>query len=90
MKIAHISDLHFNEGTDFDEKIYEKAVKILNKIDKDIIFISGDLTTSGLLTEYKIAQEKLKQINGRKINIPPKGVSVAIGKHSELSRRWRN
>ena len=70
MKIAHISDLHFNEGTDFDEKIYEKAVKILNKVDKDIIFISGDLTTSGLLTEYKIAQEKLKQINRKKIIVP--------------------
>ncbi len=70
MKIAHISDLHFNEGTDFDEKIYEKAVKILNKVDTDIIFISGDLTTSGLLSEYKIAQEKLKQIYRKKIIVP--------------------
>jgi len=70
MKIAHISDLHFNEGIDFDEKIFEKAVKILNKIDSDIIFISGDLTTSGLLKEYELSEEKLDQINGNKIIVP--------------------
>jgi len=70
MKIAHISDLHFNEGIDFDEKIYEKAVKILNKENTDIIFISGDLTTLGLLKEYELAEEKLRQINGNKIIVP--------------------
>ena len=31
MRIAHISDIHCNYGNDFNEKVYEKAVKILNK-----------------------------------------------------------
>ena len=70
MKIAHISDIHFNDGTDFNGKMYEKAVKLLNKVDADLIFISGDLTTEGLLSEYEIAKEKLKQINGKLVIVP--------------------
>ena len=59
MRIAHISDIHCNFGSDFNEKIFDKAVKMVNKIDADFVFISGDLTTEGLLTEYKLAKEKL-------------------------------
>ena len=70
MKIAHISDIHFNKGNDFNEKIYGKAVKILNEIDFDFVFISGDITTNGILKEYEIAEERLKEINGKKIIIP--------------------
>ena len=64
MRIAHISDIHANYGTDFNNKIFEKAVKILNRIEKDFIFVSGDLTTDGLLLEYELAKEKLKMIKG--------------------------
>ena len=63
MRIAHISDIHCNRGTDFNNKIFEKAVKMVNKLDADIVFVSGDLTTDGLLSEYKLAQEKLREIN---------------------------
>jgi 3',5'-cyclic AMP phosphodiesterase CpdA len=70
MKIAHISDLHFNSGNDFNEKIYEKAIKILNGIDIDFVFISGDLTTTGILKEYELAENRLREINGKKIIVP--------------------
>jgi 3',5'-cyclic AMP phosphodiesterase CpdA len=70
MRIAHISDIHANFGTDFNNKIYEKAVKILNKLDADLIFISGDLTTEGLLPEYELAKEKLKMIKGKLVIVP--------------------
>jgi len=70
MKLAHISDIHCNYGTDFNPKVYEKAVKMLNKLDADIIFISGDLTTDGLLSEYELAQEKLKEITGKLVIVP--------------------
>lgn len=70
MRLAHISDIHCNIGTDFSEKVFDKACKILNKTEPDIIFISGDLTTWGLLPEYELAKEKLKQINGKKIIVP--------------------
>ena len=70
MKIAHISDIHCNFGSDFNEKIFDKAAKMVNKIEADFVFISGDLTTEGLLTEYKLAKEKLKQINGKLVIVP--------------------
>ena len=37
MRIVHISDIHVNLGSDFDEKMFNKAVKILNKIEKNIL-----------------------------------------------------
>ena len=70
MKIAHISDIHCNFGSDFNEKIFDKAAKMVNKVDADLVFISGDLTTEGLLSEYKLAKEKLKQIKGKLVVIP--------------------
>ena len=70
MRIAHISDIHASLGSDFNEKMFNKAVKILNKTEKDIIFISGDLTTEGLLSEYEIVQEKLNLIDGKKVIVP--------------------
>jgi len=70
MKIAHISDIHCNFGSDFNEKMFDKAAKMVNKIDADFVFISGDLTTEGLLTEYNLAKEKLKQINGKLVIVP--------------------
>jgi len=75
MKIAHISDIHFNYGTDFNKNIYEKAVKMVNKINPDLVFVSGDLTTDGLLSEYDLAKEKIKEINNK--------LAVVPGNHDE-------
>jgi 3',5'-cyclic AMP phosphodiesterase CpdA len=81
MKIAHISDIHCNKGTDFNLQMFDKAVKVLNKIDADLIFISGDLTTDGLLSEYMLAEQKIKRINGKKAIIP--------GNHDERNLGWK-
>jgi 3',5'-cyclic AMP phosphodiesterase CpdA len=70
MKIVHISDIHCSLGTDFNEKIFEKAVKIVNKINPDMVFISGDLTTDGLLSEYDLAKEKIKEIKVKPVIVP--------------------
>ncbi len=72
MRIAHISDLHFGKGSDFNEVIFEKAANILNglKPKSDLIFISGDITIDGLLSEYEMAMEKLKKIEGNMAIVP--------------------
>jgi len=70
MRIAHISDIHCNYGTDFNEKVFEKAVAQVNKLDADIVFISGDLTTDGLLSEYELANKKLKEIKSKLVIVP--------------------
>jgi len=81
MKIAHISDIHCNYGTDFNPKIFDKAVSMLNKIEADLVFISGDLTTDGLLNEYEFAKEKLKKIEGK--------LAIVPGNHDERNLGWK-
>ena len=81
MKIAHISDIHCNFGTDHNEKIFEKATSLLNKVEADLVFISGDLTTDGLLPEYELASEKLKKIKGKLVIVP--------GNHDERNLGWK-
>ena len=61
--------------------MFEKGVKILNKIDTDLIFISGDLTTKGLLREYELASEKLAMIEGKKAIVP--------GNHDEFNLGYK-
>jgi len=70
MRIVHISDLHIGKGNDFNQQVYEKGVKILNKIEKDLVFISGDLTIDGLLSDYDLAKEQLGLIEGRLAIVP--------------------
>ena len=70
MKIAHISDIHCDYGADFNEKIFNKAVKLVNKVEADIVFVSGDLTSEGLLPEYELAKERLKEIEGKLVIVP--------------------
>ena len=81
MKIAHISDIHCNKGYDFNEKMFDKAAKLVNKTEPDIVFLSGDLTTWGLLSEYAFAKEKLKQIKGKLVIVP--------GNHDERNLGWK-
>jgi 3',5'-cyclic AMP phosphodiesterase CpdA len=70
MRIVHISDIHCTQGTDFNEKIYEKATKLVNSLNADFVFISGDLTTDGLLSEYELAQKKIKEISSKVFVVP--------------------
>jgi 3',5'-cyclic AMP phosphodiesterase CpdA len=70
MKIAHISDIHCNFGVDFNEKVFRKAIKMVNKTNADLVFISGDLTTDGLLTEYDLAKEKTKELDVKPLVVP--------------------
>jgi len=70
MRIAHISDIHCTQGTDFNDKIFEKAVKLVNDLDADFVFVSGDLTTDGLLSEYELAQKKTREITSKMFVVP--------------------
>jgi len=70
MKIAHISDIHLSLGSDFNKPIFTKAASVLNNLEKDLIFISGDLTTEGLESEYRMAAKNLELIKGKKVIVP--------------------
>lgn len=70
MRIAHISDIHCNDGIDFNPKMFKKATNLLNKFDADLVFITGDITTWGLLPEYELAKKKLSEISSKIVVIP--------------------
>jgi len=70
MRLAHISDLHVTHGSDFNSGVFNKAVKALNSYHADLVFISGDLTFDGLLSEYQNAAEKISEIEGKKAIVP--------------------
>jgi 3',5'-cyclic-AMP phosphodiesterase len=70
MRIAHISDIHCHKGSDFNQDMFTRATLLLNKYDADLVFISGDLTTMGLLSEYEMAERKLEEITGKKVIVP--------------------
>lgn len=81
MKIAHISDIHCNFGNDFNEKIFDKGVRLLNKYKSDFIFLSGDITTEGLLIEYDLAKEKLSMIRDK--------IHAVSGNHDERNLGYK-
>ncbi|MEF8880002.1 MAG: metallophosphoesterase [Candidatus Thermoplasmatota archaeon] len=70
MRIAHISDIHCHIGNDFNEEVFNKAADLVNDINADIVFVSGDLTTQGLLPEYELAEKKLGLIKHKLVFIP--------------------
>ena len=70
MRIAHISDIHCHHGIDFNPKMFTKATNMLNNYESDLVFITGDLTTMGLLHEYEMAKQKIEEIKGEKVIVP--------------------
>ena len=54
---------------------------MVNKIEADLVLISGDLTTDGLISEYELAKEKLKKINGK--------IAIVPGNHDERNLGWK-
>ena len=81
MKIAHISDIHCNFGNDYNEKIFDRGVKLLNKYNFDFIFLSGDITTEGLLIEYELAKKKLSMIGDK--------IHAVSGNHDERNLGYK-
>lgn len=61
MLLVHLSDLHCG-GDTFSLKILEKAIKEVNHLRPDVIVITGDITNSGLIDEYKLASRYIKKL----------------------------
>ncbi|UCF08092.1 MAG: metallophosphoesterase [Thermoplasmata archaeon] len=81
MRIAHISDLHITENSEFKNKVFERGQKAVNTLDPqpDLVFISGDITWDGILSEYELALEKIKGFSGTTMLIPGNHDSRHLG-----------
>jgi len=70
MKIAHISDIHTAEPQ-FLPNLLERVIKEINKIEPEIVVITGDLTENGYPFEFKRAESYIEKIEcDKKVVIP--------------------
>ena len=65
MIIVQLSDLHV--GSQFLPEVFETVVKEVNKLNPDVIVITGDLTNEGLMKEYEQCKSLLTKFNTKKI-----------------------
>ncbi len=61
MRIAHISDIHIG-GTNFVPDWGEKMIEMINRIEAEIVLVSGDHTDDGYEHEFEKAKEFLARI----------------------------
>jgi Icc protein len=70
MKIAHISDIHTAEPH-FLPDLLERVIKEINKIEPEIVVVTGDLTDNGYPFEFKRAKSYIERIEcDKKVVIP--------------------
>lgn len=70
MKIVHISDIHV-EGPYFLPDLMDNVIKEINKIEPEILVVTGDLTQDGYPLELHRAKGYLKRIESKvKVVIP--------------------
>jgi len=63
--IAHISDLHC--GREFQPSTFGQAAQEINSLDPDVVVATGDLTDSGLLSQYREAKKRLDSLSCRNL-----------------------
>ncbi|GBC69067.1 3',5'-cyclic adenosine monophosphate phosphodiesterase CpdA [archaeon HR01] len=77
IRIVHISDTHITKFGMHIPEALDKCIYLINTLDPppDIVVHSGDLTDNGILLDYEMAVEKIKEIRYE--------VLVAPGNHDE-------
>jgi len=65
MKLVQLSDIHV--GSQFQETVFLKVVEEVNKLEPDVIVITGDLTNEGLIKEYEKCKEYVSKLHSKKI-----------------------
>lgn len=66
IRIAHISDTHITNYGMHVPRMLERCIEILNSMDPrpDVVIHSGDLTDNGILMDYELAVERMREIRG--------------------------
>lgn len=72
IRIAHLSDLHITETSEFKKGTFEKGKEAVNSLKPkaDLVFITGDITFEGIIPEYKLAKERIQGFEPETMLIP--------------------
>ena len=65
MEIVQLSDIHV--GSQFREKVFEKAIDEINSLKPQAVVITGDLTNEGLIEQYEKCKKMISEIKVKKI-----------------------
>ncbi len=65
MLLVQISDIHV--GSQFQPKVFDQVINEVNKLNPDVIVITGDLTNEGLIKEYKECKKLVSKLKAKKI-----------------------
>lgn len=65
MLIVQISDLHV--GSQFLQEKFDTLADEINRLNPDVVVVTGDLTNEGLVKEYEKCKTLLSKLNTRKI-----------------------
>ena len=65
MEIVQLSDIHV--GSQFREKVFEKAIDEINSLKPQAVVITGDLTNEGLIEQYEKCKKMVSEINVEQI-----------------------
>jgi 3',5'-cyclic AMP phosphodiesterase CpdA len=79
--IAHISDLHVSTA-DFNEDIFMQAATEINRLQPDMIILTGDLTDHGYYNEFEQAKRYLEVFEAPLFAVPGNHDSRNLGYQS--------
>jgi len=57
---VHISDIHC--GPEFQTHVFDQAVEEINRLEPDVLVVSGDLTENGVVSQYRQAKQALDRL----------------------------
>ncbi len=77
-KVVHIANTHFSSNN-FDERIYNEAIKQINSMNVDVVVHSGDITNANRIEEFEKAMFHLKKIKHPMVLMPGDNDLKTIG-----------
>jgi 3',5'-cyclic AMP phosphodiesterase CpdA len=78
-RIVHVSDTHITQGSEFQEKNFDKGIELINKSGANVVIHTGDVTNDAYQTSFRLAAEKLGQIELPKVIVPGPRDCYALG-----------
>ena len=84
MKILHITDFHYSNGSSLQTKVIQSIIKTLkeSEINIDFVFFTGDLVQSGTRsTTFNDASAVLFEPLAEKLNIKKENIIFCAGNH---------
>ncbi|AXV38469.1 MAG: metallophosphoesterase [Methanobacteriaceae archaeon] len=79
--VVHVSDLHVG-AFNFRKNLLLEAIERINKINPDVVIVTGDVTENGYHMEFELAEEFLRMIESPMMIVPGNHDARHVGNES--------